>query len=74
MKKFPLSFLLFLVITPFLKAIAASGSPYEDSPDSIEPPPPAPIDEYVYVLFIFGIGLMLYHFYKSNKKNALDKV
>jgi hypothetical protein len=41
MKKIPLSFLLFLVITPFFKAIAASSNPYEDSPDSIDPPPPA---------------------------------
>lgn len=69
MKRF--FYFLFLFI-PILNALAASDNSSYDT-DNIEPPPAAPIDEYVYVLFFFGIGLMLYNFYKTKKDNAFDK-
>ncbi len=58
-----LLFVSFFARIPFL---AISGNPWE-SPD-IAPPPPAPIDEYLFVLFAFGIGYMLYFFYKKVKQ------
>jgi hypothetical protein len=46
--------------------LSISNSPFE-SPD-IEPPPPAPIDDHLFLLFAFGIGFMLYFFYKKVKQ------
>jgi hypothetical protein len=63
------AFMVFLIFAPLFNALAASDNPFNNT-DNIEPPPAAPIDGHVFILFLFGIGLLLYHFYKTKKKNA----
>jgi hypothetical protein len=67
------AFKVFLIFISFFNVAAAPNDDLWEN-QNIEPPPAQPIDGYVYVLYLFGIGLMIYQFYKTKKKNAFDKL
>ena len=58
------SFFYFLISVFLLPVYAETG---EDSGNGIEPPPAAPIDNYVFIALILGILYAGYYFIRVNR-------